>query len=122
MITKRMVLAAILLFLASTSHAAFTYYCYADFDGDGFKEGRTRSCNVLNPSDCQASSHPECDHFFTDGPRPSYVTDNCSDLYNPDQIDFDNDGNGNACDPSEGDLNLNSNFKGGSTKVTAEDN
>ena len=56
---------------------------YADFDGDGFGD--------------PDSSIVAC------SPPKGYVldnTDNCPDVANPDQLDSDNDGIGNTCDPS----------------------
>ena len=66
----------------NSSEGRLTTY-YADQDGDGFGDPST------SVTECAA---PE--GYVVDG------TDNCPDVYNPDQMDSDGDGVGNTCDPS----------------------
>ena len=46
---------------------------------------------------CESDAPPPVD---TDGDEVPDVDDNCPDVHNPDQLDTDNDGTGDACEPA----------------------
>ncbi|MGB3799925.1 MAG: thrombospondin type 3 repeat-containing protein, partial [Lewinella sp.] len=66
----------------NSSEGRLTVY-YADLDSDGFGDPN---------NSITACTAPE--GYVIDG------SDNCPDVYNPDQMDTDGDGVGNTCDPS----------------------
>ncbi|NJB87440.1 PKD repeat protein [Lewinella marina] len=85
--------------------------CDDDDDGDGVPDAE--DCNPLNPrvgqfttyyADFDNDGFGDPANSVTDCTRPDgYVvdnTDNCPSVYNPDQMDSDNDGIGNTCDVS----------------------
>ena len=63
------------------AESALATYFYADDDGDGFGDAFERILSVTKP-----------DFYVTNG------SDNCTDVYNPNQLDNDGDGIGDACE------------------------
>ncbi len=88
----------------SSYNAANTVWSSSDCDGDGVSNGEEHS-NGTDPYD--ATSEGDADN---DGVADG--DDNCPSVYNPDQVDGDNDGIGDVCDgdldndgvPNESDL------------------
>ena len=66
-----------------------------DIDEDGW------GIDVGNGIDCPNGTDPDCDEGNTTDPDVDNVCnpyDNCPNTYNPDQLDSDDDGYGNACE------------------------
>ena len=96
--------------------------CDADDDGDGdpddqdcgpnnpaIHHGAAEICNGVD-DDCSGSADDGlvgCAGADTDGDGVLDIADNCPSVKNADQLDFDGDGGGDACDPdddADGDL------------------
>lgn len=75
--------------------------CYPEVDGDGDGRAEPPHPDAVDPlgvyDDCDAREDAGCVHDM-DGDGVFEIADNCDDVFNPGQLDYDGDGFGDACD------------------------
>ena len=83
--------------------------CDDDIDGDGLpsvSDPCPMNSEISTPDESQLSTcFPDIDGdgIFEIGPEGSIAIDNCPGVYNPDQLDLDQDNDGNLCDDDDDD-------------------